>query len=110
LSGVALQDPRLRLDDLAEGPEAHALAVGQRAPAPPGDGLRPGLGRAGELVDDPALPDPGRADERHELRLALAPHPVQRVAERRELITTADERRPVLPFHLEGRPGLQRLP
>ena len=42
LSGrVALEDSRLRLDDLAERPERHALAVGQAPPLSPRD--QPGL-------------------------------------------------------------------
>ena len=34
---VGLEDPGVRLDDLAERPEAHALAVGKGASLPPGD-------------------------------------------------------------------------
>ena len=42
-----LEDARLRLDDLAERPEGHALAVRETAALPPRDQLRVGVDRPG---------------------------------------------------------------
>jgi hypothetical protein len=81
---VRFQHARLCLDHLGKGPEADALAVGERPPLPPGDQL-------GILVDDPeqlvheaALADAGDAHERHELRLPLRADACQRVGEQLE--------------------------
>ena len=76
---VGLEDPGLRLDDLAERPERDSLAVRKRTPLTPDDEL-------GIVVDDAKssrheprlLPIPGHADERDELRLALGPSACQR--------------------------------
>ena len=56
---VGLQDAGLGLDDLGQGPEGHALAVGQAAPLPPGDQLGGGLDLAPQLGHQPALADAG---------------------------------------------------
>ena len=82
LCRVAFQDPGLRLHDLAERPEAHALAVGQRPATAPVDELVALLDRAVELVDEAALADPGHADQRQELWFALPLDPVERVDQR----------------------------
>ena len=52
----------------------------------------PALDRLEELVHEAALADPGDADQRDELRLALADDARQRLAEERQLLLAADER------------------
>ena len=60
LGCVALEDPRLRLDHLAERPEADAVAVGERATLTPAHRL------AGTFADLPQLGDQaGLADARY---------------------------------------------
>ena len=71
---VGLEDAGLRLHHLAERPERDALAVRKRAALAPGDELGVLVDRPEELVDEPALADPGDADERHELWRALRAH------------------------------------
>jgi hypothetical protein len=99
---IAFQDPGLRLHDLAECPEAHSLAVGQRTAAAPIDELVSFLDRAVELVDEAALADPGHADERHELRFALPLDASERVDQRVELAFPADELGSCGPLHLDS--------
>ena len=65
---VAFEDAGLRLDHLAERPERDALSVGEAAPVAPVDQLGMPLDRMEELEHQPALPDPGHADEGDELR------------------------------------------
>src|SRR5262249_20279551 len=65
---VRLEDPGVRLHDLAERPEAHALAVRERPALAPVDQVGIGLSDLEQLGDEPALADAGDADERHELR------------------------------------------
>ncbi len=45
-----------------------------------------------ELPDEPALPDPGHADDRHELCRALAGGPFERVAQQPQLDVAPDQR------------------
>ena len=90
--GIRLQDARLGFDHLAERPIAHPVAVGQAPALPPGDQVRHPLDVDEELVHQSALPDPGFADERHELRLGLMSRPIEGVSEQRELPLTTDER------------------
>jgi hypothetical protein len=92
--GVRLEDPGVGLDHLAERPEADALTIRKRAALAPVDELRVMLDRLEELVDEAALPDPGLADERHELGGADAPRALERVQQRVELALTADKWRP----------------
>jgi hypothetical protein len=49
---VGLEDPRLRLHDLGERPEADAVAVWQAAPVPPRDEVGQRLHVLEELVDE----------------------------------------------------------
>ena len=109
---VGLENPGVRLDDLAERPEADALAVGERAALPPGDELGVGLGDLEQLGDEAALADPGHADERDELRGLLSPRARERVGEQAALALAADERRPqpLLDVAAEARAGGDRLP
>ena len=112
LKAVGLEHACLSLDHLGERPEAHAFAVRQRAPLAPQDQLGVDLDGREELADEPALADAGDADERDELRRPFAPNPLERVAERLELTSAADERRCIRLFdvHAESRPCLHRLP
>jgi hypothetical protein len=48
--------------------------------APEHESVGAGLDRLEELVDEPALTDARYADERYELRLALADHAPERLA------------------------------
>src|SRR5207302_11151963 len=88
---VALEDPGLRLHDLAQRPHAAALAVGERASlAPPIDvGIR--IENGEELGDEAALADAGNADERDELCRLLALASLERVREEEQLALAPDE-------------------
>ena len=68
----------LRLDDLAESPEAHTLAVRQRAALPPSNDLLVRIDNRKELADQPALAYPRDAGHGHKLRLALASRTLER--------------------------------
>ena len=78
---VGLEDPGVRLDDLAQRPEADPLAVGERTALPPGDDLLLGIGDLEQLRHETALADAGNTDERDELRRLLGACPGQRVGE-----------------------------
>ena len=65
--GVGLEDPDLRLHDLRERPERHAVAVGQRPPCAMSS-TRLARRGAEQLVDEPRLADPRHAHKRYELR------------------------------------------
>ena len=90
---VALEDPRLRLDDLAERPERHALAVGETAALAPGDQLRFVIHEPEELADDARFPDARDTDDRDELRGELVADAAEDRAQQLELAVTAEERR-----------------
>jgi hypothetical protein len=92
LAVVRLEDPRLRLHDLPERPEGDALAVGEAAPVPPGDELRPIVEGASELSDEAALPNAGLANDRDELNRALALGTEERLMEEVALELAPDER------------------
>jgi len=53
---VGLEDPRLRLHDLAQRPEGDALAIGQASPPLPPHGAWASIENRLELVEKPALP------------------------------------------------------
>ncbi len=112
LSGVGLEDPGLRLHDLTERPVRGALSVRQRAPLAPCDELLVGVDDAAELVEKPALPHPGHADERHELRRAIASRPLECVHEEVELAIPPNEGCAArsAEIHAEPRSGLDSLP
>ena len=61
-------------DDLAEGPEGDALAVGD---APADDDRRLFGGVRGELLREPRLPDPGRAENREHVQRARHQRPAR---------------------------------
>ena len=90
--GVRLQDARLGLDHLAEGPIAHAVSVGQAPALSPGDQIRHPFDVDEELVHQAALPDTRLADQRDELWLGLMSRPIEGVPEEGELPLTPDER------------------
>ena len=99
LGRVGLEDPKLGLDHLAERPERDAVAVRQAPALPPRDDVRVGLDQVVELEHEPALADPGNADERHELHGALLAGARERVREHVELAAPPDERRPADQLH-----------
>ena len=110
--GIGFQDARLGFHHLAERPIAHPVAVGQAPALPPGDQVRHPLDVDEELVHETALADPGFADERDELRLALMSCAIERVAEDRELAIATDERGVDATGDVDPvvGPGLDRLP
>ncbi len=111
LGAVRVEDSRLRLHHLRQRPERDALAVGQRTPVPPEDEPEVArLDRLEELVDEPALADAGHADQRHELRLPLADHARQRLAQQRQLLLATDQRRAADALDSDAGPGSARLP
>jgi hypothetical protein len=61
--GVGLEDPDVRLHDLADRREGDPVAVGNAAALEPARRVRVVERRARELVNEPALPDARRADE-----------------------------------------------
>jgi len=78
---IGLEDPGLRLHDLAECPKALALPVGKGAALPPPDELGIGVEHLEQFDHEPALADAGDADERDELCGLLAPAARERVVE-----------------------------
>ena len=109
---VRLEDAGVRLHHLAQRPEADPLAVGQRPALAPVDELGVVLDGLKQLVDEAALADPRLADERHQLDLAGALRPLERVEQRVELAAPADERRShaARDVDADARPCLHRLP
>src|SRR5437763_9853289 len=109
---VVLVDAGLRLHHLADGPEADARAVRQRAALPPPDQLWRLLDPLEQLRDQPRLADPGDADQRHELRLAAADGAVEGVENDAELPLAADEgrERSLLEIHAQARLRLNGFP
>ena len=93
LRRVLLENARLRLDDLAERPERDPVTVGEAASLAPRDELRVGIDDALELVDEPALADPGDTDQREELRRALVTRAFECVPNDAELALAPDELR-----------------
>ena len=112
LSGVALENPGLCLDHLAEGPVAHAFAIGKRASLAPAGQLGLGLDPSRQLLHEPALPHSRNTHDRHELRLALGARAVQRVEQLVELAAATDEpdRRLQVDVDTEQRARCHRLP
>ena len=102
----------MRLHDLAERPVRDAVAVGKAAALAPGDQLVVLVHHTAELGHEAALADPGDADERHELRRAVATRTPKRVDEQVELVVAPDERRTGggTQVDAEPRPRLDRLP
>src|SRR5579859_1094175 len=102
---VRLEDPGVRLDDLAERPEAHALAVGEGTTLTPGDDLLVCVGDLEQLGDEAALADAGDADERDELRRLFRAGALEGVGEEAALALPADERRAQLLLDVAAEAG-----
>ena len=108
---IGFEDPRMRLHDLAQRPEADPFAVRERSSVPPPDQLRIGLDDAVELVHEAALADPRCADEGDELGRRFAAHAFERSDERVELAVAADERRTrLLNLDVDARARLHGFP
>lgn len=73
--------------DLDQRPVGDSLAVREAAA-----GEQTGVGALGELADEPHLADPGRPEERHQLRFADLLGLGERGPELGDLTRTANER------------------
>ena len=109
---IRLEDPRLRLDHLAQRPVRHPLAIGQASSLAPEDELRAIVEVAAELPQEARLADPGLTGDRHELDRGLGDGPGERLGEERELVLPADEGRPSPLVDVDAEPaaGRQRAP
>ena len=109
---VRLQDPALRLDDLAERPERDPVSVGEAATLAPAHESRPVLDLPQQLGAQPALADPGLADDRHELAGRLPRGTRERPAEDLPFELAPDHRRACGASHVraEARAGPQWPP
>src|SRR6185503_754451 len=87
-------------------------SVREAASLPPRDQLGIGLDDPRKLVDEPALPDAGDADERQQLRRPTVARPVERVADGAEFTVAPDELRASLvrDVDAEARMGRGRPP
>ena len=92
---VGLEDPALRLDDLAERPEGDPVPVGKAAPLAPAGETRSIFEVVEELGAEAALPHARLADDRHQLAGALLRRPLERADQERLLELTPDEWRGV---------------
>ena len=90
---VRLQDPALRLDDLAQRPERDALAVREASTLAPADESWPIVHLHEELGAQSALADARLADDRHKLARRLLHGPRECPAEHLPLELAADHRR-----------------
>ena len=107
---VALEDARVRLDDLAERPERDSVAVRETASLPPADELRATVHVAQKLGDLSRLADARLSDDGDELHRAVANSPVEEPGEERSLDVATDERGRVRPDDVapETRDGSER--
>src|SRR5206468_13045138 len=85
-------DLALGLDRVREG-GVRGVAVREASTAAPVHELGQALYVALELPHQSGLPDPCRADDRHERRPALALDPAEGLLQHRELLVATDERR-----------------
>ena len=104
LRRIGLEDPGVRLDQLAERPERDPLAVRQAATLTPSDQLGTPVEVARKLRTEPALADPGLAHERHELDGRVARAPNEQALEERLLDFTTDEQRLLGPDQVRAEP------
>ena len=103
---VGLEDPGVRLDDLAQRPERDPLAVGQAAALPPADELRPRRRHARtSSATRRLLPTPGSPAIVTSCTERSATALLERPATRRELELAADERRRHRADHVRCRTG-----
>ena len=97
---VGLEDAGLGLDDLGQGPVGHpaaggggtALVPGRGAALAPADQLVLGVQGPAELGHQPALADPGRAEQGDQLGPAAVPGPPERLQQQAQLAVAADQR------------------
>ena len=111
-AGSRLADPGLGLDHLPQRPETRTLSVRQGPSLPPND-EPPGhlFDDLRELLDQPGLADPGRADHREQLRGGLAPRAMQGTAQHLHLGAATHQRNVIAAWLLgNDRPRLQREP
>ena len=92
---VGLEDPALRLDDLAERPERDPVPVGKAAPLAPAGETRSLFEVVEELGAEAALARARLADDRHQLAGALLRRPLEGADQERLLELTPDEWRRV---------------
>src|SRR5204862_6620989 len=110
---IRAEDPRGVANEPGERLVATALFVRQATPAD--DAPIAGGDEGGELPREPRLADPGRPDERDEMRAPLVDSPAPEGLQQLELAVAANQRRraerPLCgPRHrLDGEPGLGRL-
>jgi hypothetical protein len=110
--GIVFEDASLCLDDLGQCPEGHPLPVRERPTLAPVDELRILVDRRRELEDEPALPDPRDADERHQLGGALSTDARQRIEKNVELLLAPHEGNTSAQAEVDpvASAGLQHLP
>ena len=90
---VRLRQAGSTADHLAECPEGDALAVRRRAPVVPVDVLGHAVEVLRELPRQPALADPGRADDADQPGASFATGRVEQVLQESQFLVTADEGR-----------------
>ncbi len=95
LRRAGLEDPALRLDDLAERPEGDPVPVGKAAPLAPAGETRSIFEVVEELGAEAALPYARLADDSDQLAGALLRRPLESADQQRLLELTPDERRGV---------------
>ena len=111
-SRVGIEDAGLSLDHLAHGPVRHSLAVRKAAALAPVDQVGIGLDALlKELEHEPALSDPGDADEGDKLWFARRAGAGEGVDQDVELAAPPDQRRAGLKgLDVDASAGLERLP
>ncbi len=93
---IAVEDPEVLLEHLAQRPVGNSVAVGE---TPPGPAERHRLlvcEQLPKLAHEPRLPDTRLAGDRHQVRLSLRDRAPVGDAEQLELVLTADEYAPKL--------------
>ena len=94
LLSVALENPGLRFHHLAKRPERDALPIREAAAVRQEVSSRSRSIAAYSSSDEPALADPGNADERHQLGRALLTGPLESPGEQLELPLATDREAP----------------
>jgi len=96
---VAVQDSRLRLDQLDQRPKGPTVDMGLRPAGPPHRRVGLAGNPAAKLGQQPTLADPGSAHQRHQLRPPALTDALVAVQQRRQLTLPANQRNPE---HREG--------
>ena len=89
---IVVEDLRVGLDGVGEG-RVRGLGVGEAPALPPIEDLREPVEVLLELPGQSRLADPGRADDRHQVRTAFRDHPAHGLLEQGDLLVPPDERR-----------------